>query len=149
MTGSTYTGIDALVLQWNMGRRERAQAMLQGNQALVDQIKAEIARLEAPGPRDLLKTDAVSQQLYRVLKVIQAASPNGTILDVNVANSDAAIDSAPVAQLGGGDPEVQVVGGGSASVGSGLEEGAGQPLVAEHVDAEQGEAHADTAALDK
>jgi len=74
VTGSTQPDIDSLVALWNSDRRARALAMTEGNQALIDQIKAEIARLETPGPRDLLKTDAISQQLHRVLKAIQAAT---------------------------------------------------------------------------
>lgn len=74
MTGSTSPELDSLVLQWNMGRREKAEAMLKGNHGLVEALKAEIARLEAPGPRDLLKTDTLSQQLYRVLRAIQDAT---------------------------------------------------------------------------
>jgi len=74
VTGSTSPGLDSLVLQWNMGRREKALAMLESNQALVDQLKQEIARLETPGTRDLLKTDTLSQQLHRVLKAIQSAT---------------------------------------------------------------------------
>ena len=74
MTGTTSPDLDSLVLQWNMGRREKALAMLESNQALVDQLKAEIIRLETPGARDLLKHDAISQQLHRVLKAIQSQS---------------------------------------------------------------------------
>ena len=75
MTGSTQPAIDSLVELWNSDRRARALAMIEGNHALIEQIKAEIARLETPGPtRDLLKHDVISQQLHRVLKAIQAAS---------------------------------------------------------------------------
>ena len=80
MTGSTSPGLDSLVLQWNMGRREKALAMLESNQALVDQLKQEIARLETPGTRDLLKTDTLSQQLHRVLKAIQSATTSAADL---------------------------------------------------------------------
>ena len=75
MTGTTSPDLDALVAQWNAGRREKALAMLQGHQALMDQLKAEISRLEETGGRRvLLEQDEMSRQLYRVLKAIQVAS---------------------------------------------------------------------------
>ena len=75
MTGTTSPDLDSLVLQWNMGRREKALAMLQGHQALMDQLKAEIGRLEdTNGLRRLLEHDEMSRQLHRVLKAIQVAS---------------------------------------------------------------------------
>jgi Tfp pilus assembly protein PilN len=75
VTGTTSLDLDSLVLQWNMGRREKALAMLQGHQALMDQLKAEISRLEATGGRRvLLEHDELSRQLHRVLKAIQAAT---------------------------------------------------------------------------
>jgi Tfp pilus assembly protein PilN len=75
VTGTTSLDLDSLVLQWNMGRREKALAMLQGHQALMDQLKAEISRLEVTGGRRvLLEHDELSRQLHRVLKAIQAAT---------------------------------------------------------------------------
>jgi Tfp pilus assembly protein PilN len=75
VTGTTSPDLDSLVLQWNMGRREKALAMLQGHQALMDQLKAEISRLEVTGGRRvLLEHDELSRQLHRVLKAIQAAT---------------------------------------------------------------------------
>lgn len=75
MTRTTSPGLDSLVLQWNMDRRDRALAMLKGSDELLAQLRAEIARLEETGgARELLKTDAISQQLHRILKTIEAAT---------------------------------------------------------------------------
>ena len=76
MTGTTSPDLDSLVFRWNMGEREKALAMVQSNQALMDQLKAEIVRLEdTSGQRRLLEHDEISRQLYRVLKAIQAQVP--------------------------------------------------------------------------
>lgn len=77
MTGSAHPDIDALVTQWNTDKRDRALAAMAGNAALVDQIKAEIARLEAAGgTRKLLVHDEGSRQLHRVLRALLGANDN-------------------------------------------------------------------------
>lgn len=100
MTGSSHPDIDAVVAQWNQDRRDRALAALSGNPALVTQIMAEIARLEAAGgPRELLKHDAVSQHLHRVLKALLLASEHceRPVLKVAAAANDETLTPLPPA----------------------------------------------------
>lgn len=75
MTGASHPDLDQIVADWNTNRLDRALAAMQGNTALVAQIRAEIARLEeTSGPRKLLVHDEGSRQLHRVLKALLAAS---------------------------------------------------------------------------
>ena len=75
MTGPAHPDVDALLVQWNTDKRDRALAAMAGDAALVTQVKAEIARLEATGgPRSLLEHDEVSRRVHRALKALLAAS---------------------------------------------------------------------------
>lgn len=78
MTGSSHPDIDALLTLWNTNKRDRALALVQGNGALLAQVRAEIARLEeSGGKRTLLEMDEVSRQVHRVLKALIAANDVG------------------------------------------------------------------------
>lgn len=68
MTGSTSSAIDAVVTQWNTGKKRDVSAALKDDAEMVTAIRAEIARLETVAARRYLlhpdRGDAVSKKLH-------------------------------------------------------------------------------------
>jgi hypothetical protein len=72
VTGSSSQELDQIIADWisPLGReRALAAMMVPANRALA---RDEIARLEAPGPRQLLEHDDISRRIHGALKALLA-----------------------------------------------------------------------------
>ena len=64
--------LDSLMHDWMGGWQDRAVLAIRSRAGLEQKVRDEIARLETPGPRNLLEVDEVSRQLHSAFKAMLA-----------------------------------------------------------------------------
>lgn len=73
MSGSAHPEINRVVAMWNTGQQAAAIEAVQRSAELGASMRAEIARLAAPGKRSLLQVDEVSRRQHKALTALLAA----------------------------------------------------------------------------